>query len=308
MHIGIGRSDVEIIFIDYPMRGAFVTRGDMKQPVLSTVVVLSLLGSGCMSVHQGRQNHQRSSVTEFLYPNREARTEQPRIPHMELPLNVGIAFVPEKKQKYSRGSGPSEKRKEEFLKKVAEQFKDRPFIKNIEIIPTTYLKPGGGFDNLEQLRTMFDVEVIALVAYDQIQHTDEDWLTMSYLTVVGAFLIQGEKNDTSTMMDTAVFHIPSRKLLFRAPGTSHVKARSTLVNHSERLRLDSDKGMAGANTKMIANLDRELGEFKTRVKEKPDKYKITHARGYIGGGNFGALGGIAIAALMLIGGHRARRS
>jgi rhombotail lipoprotein len=187
-----------------------------------------------------------------------------------------------------------------LLDAVAKQFQAHPFITEIEIIPTAYLKAGGGFDNLRQLRTMLDIDVIALVAYDQIQHTDEDWLSLSYLTVVGAFVINGEKNDTSTMLDTTVFHIPSRKLLFRAPGTSHVKARATLVNHSEQLRKDAQQGMQEANTQMIANLDRELTRFKKRVKERPEQYKVTRAAGYSGGGNLGFAGGLAACLLLLV--------
>ena len=272
----------------------------MKHFLLLLTLSVSLATSGCVAFRSGAKKHRHSSTIEFLYPKGRAMTDQPGIPHLKLPLSVGIAFVPDSRQGHHRSAGPPEERKMELLEAVAKQFKERPFIRSIEIIPTTYLKPGGGFANLGQLRTMLGIDVIALVAYDQIQHTDEDWASLSYLTIVGAFVVRGEKNDTSTMLDTSVFHIPSRKLLFRAPGTSQIKARATLVNHSEQLRKDAHLGMADANVQMIANLGRELDRFKKRVKEQPKQFKVSHAAGYHGAGNLGPVGGLLICLLLLI--------
>lgn len=67
----------------------------------------------------------------------------------------------------------------------------------------------------------------------------------------------GEKNDTHTMLDAAVYDIRSRKMLFRAPGTSHIKAHATLANLSEQRRSDSAVGFKKAATQMIANLDQQ---------------------------------------------------
>lgn len=270
----------------------------MKRVFLLSVALAALVGSGCVSFHNRSKQQRRSSTIEFLYPKGREVTEQPTIPHLRLPMSVGIAFVPDETGNYRTG-GLSEAQKLDLLEAVAKQFKDQPFIENIEIIPTAYLKAGGGFDNLDQIRTMLGVDVIALVAYDQIQHTDEDWTSLAYWTVVGVFMVPGEKNDTSTMLDTTVFHIPSRKLLFRAPGTSHIKARSTPVNIREELREDAHKGMQQANTQMIANLEGELTRFKKRVKEQPKRFKITRAPGYHGGGNLGLTSLLLICLLCL---------
>lgn len=274
----------------------------MKHILLGALLTATIIGTGCVSIDQSHKHQQRSSTIDFLYPKGKFKAEQPTIPHLTLPLSVGIAFVPDGTGGH-RSSGPSEERKTKLLETVAERFKSQPFIENIEIIPTAYLKPGGGFSNLEQIRTMLGIDVIALVAYDQVQHTDANWASFTYLTVIGAFVISGDNNDTSTMLDTTVFHIPSRKLLFRAPGTSLIKGIGARAYREKRFRTDGSKGMEEANLKMIANLDNELGRFKKRVKEKPDEYRITHSPGYSGAGNLGGLG-LLFSGLLLFAGRR----
>ena len=71
------------------------------------------------------------------------------------------------------------------------------------------------------------------------------------------------------MLDAAVYHIPSRKLLFRAPGLSRIKGSATPVNLSEQLRADSLAGFKEASVDLVANLKVQLEEFKTKVKESP---------------------------------------
>ena len=43
---------------------------------------------------------------------------------------------------------------------------------------------------------MFGIDVIVLLSYDQVQFRDEGLLSLTYWTVVGAYTIPGEKNDT----------------------------------------------------------------------------------------------------------------
>jgi len=103
--------------------------------------------------------------------------------------------------------------------------------------------------------------------------------------LIGAYIIPGEKNDTHTMVDAVVYDIQSRKMLFRAPGISHIKGHSTLVNLSEELRQDSLQGFRLASDDLLMKLDDQLALFKQRVKERPEEYQIVHSPGYIGGGN-----------------------
>ena len=265
-----------------------------KHRMISIIFILgvSLLFNGCFASQSRRF---KSSAVDFLYPNSEV-IEKVSIPHLSLPLRVGIAFVPEPYQRFAVNR-ISSKDKLDLLKKISDRFKALPFVKEIELIPTEYLRNGGGFTNLDQIKTMYNIDVIALVSYDQVQHTDDSMLSFSYFTIIGAFVVQGDKNDTNTMIDVVVYDIASRKLLFRAPGTSLVNHRSSPVNLSEELRKDSMEGFYNAADDLIINLNDALERFKEKVKERPEEYTISHKAGYTGGGSLGLLYSIVLVML-----------
>lgn len=264
----------------------------VRKWLLCALGVLALAGCATQSVHHS------SSVVDYLYPRAKQEIIQPSVPTLRLPLKVGIAFVPERRSQSEGGfwnwsraaSGPAltEARKTVLLETLAAHFRRYDFVGSLEIIPSAYLTPAGGFTNLDQIRSMYGVDVVALVSYDQVQFTDEGFWSLSYWTLVGAYVIQGEKNDTSTLMDTAVYDIASRKLLFRAPGTSQIKGRATPVNLAEVLRADSAQSFEQANVMMVANLDSQLSTFRQRLKERPEEVRIERAPGYSGGGALGA--------------------
>ncbi|MCK4535734.1 MAG: rhombotarget lipoprotein [Desulfuromonadales bacterium] len=266
------------------------------------LISLLLIGTliGCAELYGSRKNRYASSTVEYLYPKQEV-VEVPTIPHLSLPLRVGVAFVPESGG-FRGKSRLSEKDKMDLMDRIASEFRKLPFVKDIEIIPSVYLTRGGGFTNLDQIRTMYGIDAMALLSYDQVQHTDEGLLSLSYWTIVGAYLIKGEKNDTNTMVDAAVYDVASRKMLFRAPGTHHIKSSATLVNLSERLRIDSLEGFRAASDDLVVNLQSELERFKVKVKEMPKEYVVEHKPGYTGGGSMGGgftllllgLGGLAL--------------
>ncbi len=256
----------------------------------------------------GMQSQTRSSVVDYLYPDQRAAAVEPAIPHLKLPLRVGIAFVPEQPKRTqganvwfisNRADGLTEARKIALLNKVAEHFKGYDFVKSIEVIPSAYLTPQGSFKNLDQIKTMYGIDVIALVSYDQVQFTDEGAASLTYWTIVGAYIVSGEKNDTNTMIDTVVYDIASRKMLFRAPGLSRVEGRSTAINLSEELRQDSLRGFELATQDMITNLTLQLDAFKEKVKENPEEYRISHRQSYSGGGGGG--GGSLYPVELLLG-------
>lgn len=261
------------------------------RPISVLFLALVMLLSGCT----GMQTHSKSSVVDYLYPKKSEATVQPSMPTLRLPLKVGIAFVPEQSSRHRgmnmwsgsvRGGSISEVEKSALLEKVADSFRKYKFISEIEVIPSAYLTAGGSFQNLDQIKTMYGTDVIALVSYDQVQFTDEGALSLTYWTLVGAYIFSGDKNDTSTMLDTAVYDIESRKMLFRAPGTSNIKGRSTPVNLSEELRIDSINGFKDAAEKMTVNLDMQLSKFKEKLKSDPGKINIAYREGYSGGGAF----------------------
>ena len=264
----------------------------MRYIVSTLLLFWSIIG--CAGLYGQRASRYTSSVVEYLYADKRY-AETPAIPHLSLPLHVGVAFVPESKAGRT-GGGLSEKERMELLDRISAEFKKLSFVKNIEVIPSAYLTPNGGFANLDQIRTMHGIDVIALLSYDQVQHTDQGLLSLSYWTIVGAYIIKGEKNDTSTMIDAAVYDISSRKMLFRAPGTSHVKGSATPVNLSEQLRMDSREGFRTASDNLVVNLQDQLDRFKTKVKEMPDAYVVAQKPGYTGGGSMGA-----VFSLLLLG-------
>jgi len=256
------------------------------------LLAVSIMLTGC----SGQQTRASSSVVDYLYPQQNEVKVEPATPRLTLPLKVGIAFVPEQRSMrrggnlwtgVSRGITLPESKKAELLDMLAGHFRNYDFVGGIEVIPSAYLTPGGSFANLDQIRTMYGTDVIALVSYDQVQFTDEGFLSLTYWTLVGAYVFSGEKNDTSTMMDTAVYDIASRKMLFRAPGTSSVKGAATPVNLSEELRADSLRGFEEATGEMIANLDTQLAAFKEKIKQQPESVQIVHSPGYSGGGALG---------------------
>lgn len=262
-------------------------------------LVLAFGLTGCAGFWGNRHHHEASSVVQFLYPNRNLPFIQPQIPTLHLPLRVGVAFIPTGTagQGYYRPTeGFNEQQKTELLRKVAAQFKSQPFVQSIEIIPTTYLRPGGGFENLDQLRAMMGIDVVVLIAYDQTQTSDATEATLAYWTIVGAYVVEGQRNSTHTLMEAVVYDIPSRSLLFRAPGTSSIKNHATLVRNEYDLRKSSLQGFTEASGQMATNLAQELELFKVRAREEPETVRIEHKRGYTGGG---ALDGFFAALLGL---------
>jgi len=240
------------------------------------LLLLPLAFAGCATATTTRS---ATSVVDYLYPDTQ-QVVAPSVPVLTLPVRLGIAFVPgavhdsKGTRGAQRGFALTEKSRIDVMQEVAKHFKKYPFVKDIELIPSSYLTARGGFANLDQLRTIYGINVITLLSYDQTQFTDEGMLSFAYWTIVGAYVIQGEKNDTHTMLDAVVVDIPSRKMLFRAPGTSHIKGSATPINLSEQLRVDSEAGFSKATAEMIANLDVQLAAFRERVKERPTEYRV----------------------------------
>lgn len=276
-----------------------------RRLIFILISVLIALLSGCA----GQQSRTKSSVVDYLYPKDTATIIQPSIPTLNLPLKVGIAFVPEHPSSIRganfwtgvvSGGALTEANKSALLETVANNFRQLEFVSDIEVIPSSYLIAGGGFSNLEQIKTMYGIDVIALVSYDQVQFTDEGLLSLTYWTLVGAYVVSGEKNDTSTLLDTAVYDIQSKKMLFRAPGTSNVKGSSTPINLSEELRIDSIKSFEEATENMVANLNTELNSFKDKIKQNPEHVKVVHREGYTGGGALGPFDALILVLLVAV--------
>jgi len=259
---------------------------------------MAILISGCTSLWQAYSGGERrgvsSSLVEYLYP--EGNQPPPiteTIPKLELPLRVGIAFVPT--AAHTEMTFLSEATKTDLLESVRQQFLDRDYIAEIEVIPETYMRAGTGFTSLQQVSRIYNLDVIALVSYDQVVASDDTTSSFLYWTIIGAYLIEGSKNDVQTFVDTAVFDIPTRQLLFRAPGIDKMVSRSTLIKSGEELRVTRTESFGRAINDMSENLVAELNKFEFRIQNEPAVAEVISQSGGSGGG-----GATSLTACLLL--------
>ena len=276
-------------------------------PRLLLAALLALLTAlGC----NAPQTHvRRSSLMDYLYPKEKAAPlPNPAGARLKLPLRLGIAFVPGGGASWRVQNLMAPGQEKQLLDVVKQSFKDRPWISEIKLIPSAYLRAGGGFDNMDQAARMYGVDVMALVSVDQIQNTDPRWYSFTYLSIVGAYVLPGDANDTNTLIDAAVYDVASHTFLLRAPGQSRVKGSSTWAYREKQLREHSAKGLELAMADLAKNLDAEVGTFKAEVARGERKdVDVVDRQGVSlrqsGGRNFG--GGFgwaeALGALLLLG-------
>ena len=260
----------------------------MKRNIIIFIGALFAI-TGCADlINQSRsQKNVSSSLTDFLYPTAEVPPKQaPSIPVLTLPIRVGIAFVPSK-----HGNDINNQEQIRLLDKVKKEFEAYDYIDKIEVIPSVYLNSGGGFSTLEQVGRLYGIDVMALVSYDQLKQSYDNSASLLYWSIVGMYVIPGNTNTVQTFVDTAVFDIKSRKLLFRAPGIDKSETTSTMVGVNKKVMEASEKGFENAVNNMIPNLNNELSRFKQRVKDEKIA-KVKKRDGYSGGS-------LGITALML---------
>jgi rhombotail lipoprotein len=265
-------------------------------------ILAAVLLAGCASVNQ-RSAQQAGSIVDYLYPeSKNPPAMTPTVTRLRPPVRVGIAFVPGS----SWGNGLPEAEKIKLLNRVKDSFSKHAYIGKIEVIPSQYMRAKGGFTNLEQVARMFDVEVVALLSYDQMQFNDTNALSVLYWTIIGAYVVHGDQYDIQTMLDASVFDVQSHKLLFRAPGTSQVKGSASWANFSEQSRAAQVQGYNSAVDQLIPQLQAELDGFRERIKNDA-AYKVENKEGYKGGGSMGWFS-LALAALLAGVAYAARRT
>jgi len=270
----------------------------MNYKSLVLLLLPFLLIGGCSSFADLSGESRRgvsSSLVDYLYPKGQVPPDvQDTIPYLELPLRVGIAFVPTQ----AGGSTISEATKIQLLENVKAQFADRPYIEYIEVIPDTYLRSSNGITGMQQVARLYGVKVMALVSYDQVAMTEDNPSSFLYWTIVGAYTIKATSNEVQTFVDTAVFDVTTARLLFRAPGLDKMSDRSTLIESSEVVRKTRDASFAAAMEAMTKNLAAELDIFRERVKKDPGVAEVKWKSGS-GGGSlswlmFGLLSALAV--------------
>jgi rhombotail lipoprotein len=278
-------------------------KGVLAMRNLMAVILTALALGGCASMFGGgRDRGASASLVDYLYPKGEpVEAVTDAVPHLQVPLTVGLAFVPSNNTCHGC-DGPSAALQSELLDRVRQRFADRNYIREIRVIPEAYLRAGKGFTTLEQLSRLYGFDVIALVSYDQVSLASERKSSLLYWTIVGAYVVKGDANDVHTFVDTAVLDVKTRKLLLRAPGVDVRAINTTLVDGKRTVAKGQHAAMRAATEQMIANLDTELGAFRERI--KTDNSVIVTRRPPAGGrggggGGAGALGGLTLTLLLL---------
>ncbi len=262
------------------------------------VLAMSVLLAGCSAFWPGKQRQGvSSSLVDFLYPRGEVPPDLDNVvSNLVVPLRIGLAFVPSRDP---TTPGLSEASKNELLAKVRAAFTGREFIGDITIIPETYLRSRNGFETVDQVARLYGLDVMALVSYDQIAHSEDTRASLLYWTIVGAYFIKGTRNDVQTFVDAAVFDVRSRKLLLRAPGIDRIEATTTLINSPEDMRKARECSFGNAMAAMTVNLDQELGTFRERIKADRS-VTVTRRSALSSGGSSGGGGALGVAVVAVL--------
>jgi rhombotail lipoprotein len=242
--------------------------------------------------------HSSSSLVSFLYPNGAAPPSVDTIPQLRVPLRVGLAFLPSQGESPFNGLGAAEK--EQLLDRIRQRFQSRRFVSEITVIPDYYLANARGFAGLAGLQRLYSVDVVALVSYDQVSNSsDMKYRSLAYLTIVGAFLVNGTENQVTTLVDLAVVDPTTRSLILRAGGTSSQKVESTLVDRTHNVREASVGGYSAATDTMIEHFDLALTQFELSVRSGTARVAVVNRDGSARGGG-GAINAGALAPLLLL--------
>ncbi|HJQ99162.1 MAG TPA: rhombotarget lipoprotein [Candidatus Polarisedimenticolaceae bacterium] len=266
---------------------------------------LPALGAALLIVSSCAPSHRqiKSNALEYLYPNGAAAAPATEV-RLKVPVRVGIAFAPPRS---SWQESFTEEQKQALLAKIAAAFRERTIIGSVQEISTMYLQPGGGFADLDRVAAAYGIDLVVLVSYDQVQFSDTTAASLAYWTIVGAYIVKGEKNETKTMLDAAVFDIPSRAMLFTASGRSGVTGHATPLGAEQALRSRSEEGFQQATDDLIVNLNTSLEAFRTQAAtgtvRGPGTPLVTIVDGAVGsegGSGGGSAGGLDAAALALL--------
>jgi rhombotail lipoprotein len=243
--------------------------GAMRRFLGFLLILTAALGLiGCASSEKSNRQRQVASVVSFLYPGSQEVPPTPNtVAVIKVPFRIGVAFVPDTAEPTFR---LPESERLRLAGQVREAFAGYPFISQIEAVPSLYLEPGGGFANLDRVASLLRLDVIALISYDQVQHADASEWSMLYWTLVGAYLVKGDRYDVMTAVETAVFDVRSRRLLMRAAGTSNVKGSATMVGFTEASRSARTRGFEEAVNAMITSLHGEVKAFRERAPRDPN--------------------------------------
>ena len=249
------------------LRGNVDERTNVKTLLFHFMVLAVACIAGCTTPGTNRESKQSASIVDYLSPKAAHAPQLEQVTAtLRPPVRVGLAFVPGDPK--LRTLPETEKMK--LLERTKAAFSRHAYIGAIEIVPSQYLQAGGGFANLNQVARIFNVDVMAMISYDQVHFTDSNSLSLLYWTIVGAYVVHGNEFDIKTMLDISVFDVASRKLLFRAPGVSQINGGASWASYSERARAAQLEGYQMATEQLIRQLQTEMDTFRERLKSATD--------------------------------------
>jgi rhombotail lipoprotein len=270
-------------------------------------IVLAMSVSGCDLLgrvaceprcHSNTRNS--SSVVDFLYSEGSDSVGPPPqnvVPELHLPLRVGLAFLPPRNGRFALDAS----QREQLLERIRQHFSDRRFISEIVIIPDYYLASRRGFEGLQGVQRLYGVDLMAIVSYDQAVHEDNNQWSLGYLTIVGAYVLKGDRHDISTLVDLAVVDPVSRSLVLRAGGVDVRHGSSTMIDADRSTRNAGVQGLSAATDQMIDHFDIALIRFETDVRAGHANVRVVHESSEAGrshGG--GALSWTCVTLLALL--------
>ena len=148
------------------------------------------------------EGHNSSSLVQFLYPHGSEPPVRDQIPELRVPLRIGLAFLPSSAS--AQPVGLTRAQEEALLERIREHFSRRRFVSQIVVIPDYYLTGVRGFEGLQGVQRLYDVDLMALVSYDQVTNRDVNGWSIAYWTIAGAYMIKGSRYDVATLVDLAV--------------------------------------------------------------------------------------------------------
>jgi rhombotail lipoprotein len=263
---------------------------DMRALRIMCVTLMTTGLAGCAALgmavcmpYCGASHASSSSLVEFLYPGGQLPPRDNSIPELQVPLRVGLAFLP------ARGgaAGPDAAQREELLARIRARFSSRKFVTEIVIIPDYYLASQRGFAGLEAVQRLYSIDLMALVSYDQVTHRQENGWSLGYLTIVGAYLIKGDRYDVATLLDLAVVDPGTHSLVLRAGGVDTRHGATTLNDQPREFREADSSGFSAAADQLIEHFDTALTAFEAEVRAGRANVRVVHKSGSGTGGGAG---------------------
>jgi rhombotail lipoprotein len=272
-------------------------RNHRKLKLLGAATVCLALGGCAWLYHDHRfaRSAQTSTpLVDFLYTDGKV-PQQDAQPELNLPIRVAVSFLPS--DQGPRSFQPGAIDREKVLNALREHFRTLPYVSEIVVVPDYYLHSGkgDGLQQIEQLSRLYRFDLFALVSYDQIQNSYQNDRSLAYWTIVGAYFVHGDRNETHTLLDVAVIDPKTRALVMRAGGTNALKGNASAVDAERHADAQSSRGFELATGQLIENFSRELTTFEQRVREGTAPVKVV--RRNVTSGGSGALDPLLLVLL-----------